>query len=145
MQPQPHALSQSYRFLTVSLCGSWSCGAGLKWASGQRTGASGNQDGSRSQNHHPCHADLILREDAIIVILSTGCHWKEQMWAGFSLYAAKCVDGEHPASNMKKESKECPAKAGVWRLVSLTSQRSGFLTVIRCLCLERENRDQLKH
>lgn len=68
IQPRPHALSQSYRFLIVSL--SWSQGAGLKRASGQRTGTWDDQDGSLSQNHHRCHGDLILKDCVIIMILS---------------------------------------------------------------------------
>lgn len=121
IQPQLYALSQSYRFLMVSLCSSWSQKAVLKRASGQTAGTRDNQDGALSKNHHRCSGELILKEDVIIMILSTGqeSNWHPlwKMWVGFRCYAAKWV---FPGSihqykkeqQKKKKRKSVKQKAG---------------------------------
>lgn len=126
IQPQPHALSQSYRFLMVSLCSSWSWGVGLKWASGQRAGTWDNQDGFLSQNHHRCHGDLILKEDVIILILSTGwdsiCLPLRKKCGQVSVSMQQTSIFQGASTKINKQSKNCPMKADVQKLVSVTAQ-----------------------
>lgn len=118
----------------VSLCSSWSWGAGLKRASGQRPGTWDNQDGSLSQNHHRRHGDLISKEDVIGVIFSTAPRFnpsatgggeKTKTWAGFSFYA---VESRELPPTLERQATVCP------------SQLKGQVLVLR-----KENRAKLKH